>query len=289
LGTGPTADVVLIQRKLLPRWQLQLVRWKSPMLLYDFDDAVFVRDSYSRKGLHSKSRLRRFQATVRAVDGVLAGNAFLQRQAREAGATGLVEVVPTCVDPESYPIAEHRRAGEGVQLVWIGSSSTLHGLEKTRDLLENIGAHCPGLNLKLICDRFLRLAKMHVLDCPWKESREAIDLATADIGISWLPDDPWSSGKCGLKVLQYMAAGLPVVANRVGVQAGLVSHGKTGFLATTPSEWVQAINRLAHDPGLRRQMGQAGRRRVQREFSLAAGAACWIGLLDQLQRRRTAA
>ena len=68
-----------------------------------------------------------------------------------------------------------------------------------------------------------------MLPVPWTEASEAVEIAGADIGISWMPDDAWSRGKCGLKVLQYLAAGLPVVANPVGVQIEMVRHGETGF------------------------------------------------------------
>jgi glycosyltransferase involved in cell wall biosynthesis len=114
-------------------------------------------------------------------------------------------------------------------------------------------------------------------------------LAAADIGISWVPDDDWSRGKCGLKVLQYMAAGLPVVANPVGVHAEMVRHGETGFLAQTPAQWVEAMNCLVHDPPLRRRMGQAGRQRVEEVFSVSIGARRWLVLLDGLRQRREAA
>ena len=106
--------------------------------------------------------------------------------------------------------------------------------------------------------------------------------AAADIGISWLPNDLWSRGKCGLKVLQYMAAGLPVVANPVGVQGDMVRHGETGFLANTDEEWLEAIGRLARDPVLRQCMGRAGRRRVEAHFSVGTGFASWLSLLGRL-------
>src|SRR5207244_2721992 len=112
-----------------------------------------------------------------------------------------------------------------------GSSSTLQGLERTGGLWNEIGRRCPGVVLKLICDKGLSLTHLPVELCSWSETTEATALAAADIGVSWLPDDAWSKGKCGLKVLQYMAAGLPVVANAVGVQTTLIRHGETGFLA----------------------------------------------------------
>src|SRR5262249_23044971 len=143
--------------------------------------------------------------------------------------------------------------------------------------------------LKLICDRFLDLDRLSLLACPWSEEREATEIADSDIGISWLPDDAWSRGKCGLKVLQYMAAGLAVVANPVGRQAEVVRRGRKRFLAETADQWVEAIRRLARDPLLRRQMGQAGRQRAEADFAVARAADKWLALLDDWQRRRQAA
>jgi glycosyltransferase involved in cell wall biosynthesis len=250
---------VIIQRRLLSAWQLYLLRRRAARLVFDFDDAIFLRDSYSPHGLDDPRKARGFARMMRAVDAVAAGNAYLADEARDAGATGIVSVIPTCVDVRRYQAAEHHREGLGVELVWIGSSSTLQGLERIRPLLEAIGRRYPGLRLKLVCDRFLHLERLPVLALRWSEGSEAAELASADIGISWVPDDAWSRGKCGLKLLQYMAAGLPVVANPVGVQTAIVRHGETGFLAETAEQWLEAIGRLAHDAALRRRMGVAGR------------------------------
>jgi glycosyltransferase involved in cell wall biosynthesis len=277
------ADVVILQRRLLPPWLLYLLRCSAPRLVFDFDDAVFLRDSYSPKGLYSAARLHRFMATVETADAVVAGNRYLADEASRWTATpGRVHLVPTCVDPSRYAVARHE--ANGLELVWVGSSSTLRGLEAVVPLLEQVGREVPGARLKLVSDRFLRLDHLPVIERPWGEAGEAGDIAAADVGISWVPDDLWSRGKCGLKVLQYMAAGLPVVANPVGVQAEMVRHGESGFLARTPAEWVAALRQLAADPDLRRRMGAAGRRRVEAEFSVETGAARWVGLLNGLRR-----
>jgi glycosyltransferase involved in cell wall biosynthesis len=281
------ADVVILQRKLLPVWLLYLLRCAAPRLIFDFDDAVFLRDSYSPKGLHSASRLHRFMATVETADAIVAGNSHLANEAvRWATASQRIHVIPTCVEPARYPTARHQ--GPGVELVWVGSSSTLRGLEAVRPLLEEIGRGVRGARLKLVSDRFLHLDHLPVVECPWNESGEASAIAAADIGISWLPDDLWSRGKCGLKVLQYMAAGLPVVANPVGVQTDLVRPDETGLVAHTPAEWIEALRRLAADPDLRRRLGEAGRRRVEAEFSVAAGAARWLAVLNGLRKPTSA-
>lgn len=268
-------DSVILQRKLLPPWQLAILRRQARRLVFDFDDAVLFRDSYDRRGPHSAGRLRRFQATVRRADAVIAGNDFLADCALRAGAPAQrVHLIPTCIDPELYgeppAPALPGESGEGqVQLVWIGSGSTLQGLEDQRELWDLLGEEVPGLKLRVICDRFPNLRKLPVIAVPWSQEWEARDLAAGQIGISWLPDDLWSRGKCGLKVLQYQAAGLPVVANPVGMHNELIEPGVTGFLPSTPEQWVAAVRGLAADARRRRQMGRTARERVAAGFSTA--------------------
>jgi glycosyltransferase involved in cell wall biosynthesis len=278
------ADAVILQRRLLPSWQRRLLRRSVRRLIYDVDDAVFGRDSYSGKGFDSPRRWRRFSATVRRCDAVVCGNDWLRERAIEAGARGSVTVIPTCVDPELYPRSSHASADGAVRLAWIGSGSTLQGLERFRPTIEAIGRSVVSLRLRMICDRFLRFDSLPVEECSWEPATEAMALAGADIGLSWTPDDEWSRGKCGLKVLQYMAAGLPVIANPIGVHAELVEHGVTGLHAETSQEWVDAVKTLAADAALRRRMGAAARMRVENEFSIHHGGRLWRELLQQMPR-----
>lgn len=275
-----TADVVVLQRRLLPAWQIALLRRRVRKLVFDLDDAVFLRDSYSRKSAASASRWRRFRATVQQCDTVVCGNEWLANRASDAGATS-TRVIPTCVDPSAYPVARHD--GDAVRLVWVGSSSTLQGLERARPLFDAIGHALQGVRLKVVCDRFPTFDRLPVDPSLWSETTEASDIAAADIGVAWVPDDDWSRGKCGLKVLQYMAAGLPVIANPVGVHTTMVRPGVSGFLATTAAEWIDAVRQLSRDAELRRRMGAASRRAVEQHYSIAAGGDLWRNLLTSCQ------
>src|SRR5439155_6821650 len=165
---------------------LYFLRRAARVLIFDFDDAIFLRDSYSPKGLHSLRRLQRFAATVESADKVVAGNAGLRDQAARWTAPERIEVMPACLDAAAYPLAEPGHGDEGVELVWIGSASTLQGLAAIQPVLERLGQHDPGLRLKLICDRFLTLRTLPVVRCRWSQAGEAAALAEADIGISWI-------------------------------------------------------------------------------------------------------
>ncbi len=283
LGYVDDADVVVLQRKLLAAWELSRLRYYAKRLIFDFDDAVFLRDSYDPRGNVSGSRLRRFAATITAADTVIAANDWLAKKARVMGARH-VSVIPTCVDPSAYPIAQHQQS-PSMTCVWIGSSSTLNGLERHRDLLEEIGRVVPGLTLRLVCDRTMELAHWRVEHWPWSADTEAKALASSDIGLSLLPDDDWSRGKCGLKVLQYLAAGLPIVGNPIGVTAELT--GDAGIMVETIDQWIAALEQL-RDPIRRRTMGQAGRQRVSEHFSIRAGLHGWHTLLGDLASKRQA-
>ncbi|MDZ4780117.1 MAG: glycosyltransferase [Planctomycetia bacterium] len=263
------ADMVILQRKLLPIWQLQLLRRCAQRLIYDFDDALFHRDSYSRKPAESWTRLSRFWATVYAADLVVAGNEYLANRARTYIEPCRVAVLPTCVTPNHYPVARHERQGEGIELVWIGQHSTLPSLSQAEACLAAAADAIPGLGLRVICDRFPKLAGLPIRAVQWSRGSEATNIAAADIGINWLPDDPWSQGKCGLKVLQYMSAGLPVVGNPVGMNREMIVPGETGFLASTPEEWSEAVRQLAYCAALRRRMGAAARALVNARYSVA--------------------
>lgn len=269
---------VILQRKLLPRWALALLRRRVRRLLFDFDDAVWLRDSYSAKGFDDPKRAARFCATVKACDLVIAGNEYLATEARKFVPADRVCVIPTCVDVAKYPLARPA-SPQSLRLVWVGSSSTLKGLERFAPTLSAIGRAVPGTRLKLICDRFVEFPGLPVERCVWNEATEAAEIASADIGIGWVPDDPWSRGKCGLKVLQYQAAGLPVIANAVGVQADFVRDNATGFRATTTDEWVRVVRTLATAAPLRARLGAAGRKQVEDRFSVEAGGKLWVEAL----------
>jgi len=282
------ADVVIVQRKLLPLWQLRILRRAARCLIYDVDDAVFMRDSYHRRPTTSWQRLVRFWATVYAADAITVGNGYLHERVVSYVEPERVHVIPTCVAPGEYRPTRHDRRDSRIRLAWIGQQATLPSLDRARPQLAAVGAGLPGLELRVICDRFPTLSGVRVVPRLWSPATEAAELAECDVGISWLPDDPWSRGKCGLKVLQYMAAGLPVVANPVGMNRRMVVHGRTGLLATTPAEWAAAIRRLGADPGLRRRMGAAGRRLVEDEFSVDCWGPRFAAVVAQVARKAVA-
>jgi glycosyltransferase involved in cell wall biosynthesis len=274
LRLADSYHAVILQRKLLDPSDARLLRRSARRILYDIDDAVMFH-------AHDVGRVsqwrtnRRFEATARVVDHVVAGNEYLAALFRERGRE--VTILPTCVDPAHYRVKRHEPSG-AVGLVWIGSRSTLPYLRERLPAIEQAALRLPGLRLITIADKTVADAKLPIEHIAWSAEDEAESLIRGDIGIAPTPDDRWTRGKCGFKIIQYMAAGLPAIASPVGANAGIV-RPETGILATTQQEWTDAIVKLASDINLRRAMGCAGRERVEHAYSLAPAADAWAALL----------
>ena len=157
-----------------------------------------------------------------------------------------------------------------MKIGWVGSPSTWQFVEPVLPVLQRIcgrlGAEFAVIgagDVKCFPGSFVK---------PWSQENEVQDLQNLDIGIMPLPDAPWAHGKCGYKLIQYMACGLPTVASPVGVNSAIVAHGQSGYCATNASEWEDYLTRLISDFALRKRMGTSGRQIVESRYSLKVQA-----------------
>jgi len=261
LRLAAAADIVVVLRKTFPRPLLWLLRRLSRRLVFDFDDAIFCNTD----GSSSSTRMRRFAAMAAVCDRLCAGNRFLADTALRFNPT--VTLIPTSVDADRYAGSD-AKPRDFIDLVWIGSSSTRKYLIEALPALRLAAARMPRLRLKIIADFDLPDAGLPTLAIPWSADTEARELLSAHIGIAPMRDDDWSRGKCALKVLQYMAAGLPVVSSNVGANAEVVTSGQTGYLVDDDQSWAERIAMLADDAALRDRLGAEGRARVRADYSI---------------------
>ena len=255
------ADIVILLRKTFPTPLIWLLRCLSHRLIFDFDDAIFCNSD----GSFSKTRMARFSAILRVCDHVWAGNAFLAAVADRFNPS--VTIIPTCIVPDKYKSSEEKPT-DLIDLVWIGSSSTRKYLEQLSPILRVAAQRDSRLRLKIIADFDLHDIGIATHPVAWSTDSEAEELASSHIGIAPMDDDDWSRGKCALKVLQYMASGLPVISSDVGVNAEITEHGKTGLLAKTETAWVDHIIELANNHEMRERLGSAGRERLLAHYSV---------------------
>lgn len=261
-------DLIWLEKEVLPWLPAGMEQWLLPAgipVVSDYDDAIFHRYDLHRSLVIRRVLGRKIDHVMARSALVLAGNPYLAARAVSAG-TPRVEIVPTVVDISAYDAA-HLHAEDGMARIgWIGTPSTWRQyMEPMMPMLSQL-ARESGAKLRAVGAGATLTPELEVM--PWVENTESALIQGMDIGLMPLDDTPWSRGKCGYKIIQYMACGLPVVASPVGVNSDIVEDGVTGFLASTPAEWRQAIARLLRDPELRHRMGSAGRRRVEERYSL---------------------
>lgn len=252
-------DAVFLHKKRLNPLDAFVLRRRARKVIYDFDDAVMYSDKHP--DVPDPKQLRDFQRTVGLADLIIAGNSYLAEHAQRFNDN--VKVLPTGLDISQYDIKITRPNDGKIRLVWIGSKATLPYLKEIKPALEEIGSRLKNAVLRIISDEFFELDNMKVEKCAWSQQTQARDLAECDIGLAPLADNPFARGKCGFKILQYAAAGLPSIASPVGVNAEIVTNGSNGFLAESHSEWVNCICRIVHDEKLRLQMGANARQAVR--------------------------
>ena len=216
---------------------------------------------------------------------VVAGNENLFEYAKNSGAK-YIEWVPTVVDGFRYEIEVNEEVSEKV-IGWIGSPST----EKyILDIKEALTMLSKQYNIRLLLvgatkDIVDKLPGMKVDVVPWDELTEASFIKKMDIGIMPLIDGPWEKGKCGYKLIQYMACGIPVVASPVGINSSIVNNSKSGYLAKNNEQWYICLDKLLRSSIQRETFGISGRAAVDSTYSLQVQAPVLARIFNSIIKK----
>lgn len=263
------ADVLWIEKEafpFLPAFAERLIANGRTPYVVDFDDAVFHTYDRSNSGLVRAILGDKLKPLIRNSSAIFAGNDYLANYARDAGARTILSV-PTGVEPARYPLRGDAKDGP-VRIGWIGTPANARYLAPCVAAM-NALADRHRLELVTIgADRVPDVVGPQ-RNLAWSEESEGELLSQIDIGVMPLTDTPWERGKCGYKLIQYMAAGKPVIASPVGVNATIVTP-EVGSLAADHAGWMAALDQLAGDRALRLRMGEAARQRVERHYSVEA-------------------
>jgi len=282
------ADLVWVEKELMPwapSWIEKPLFSYRGKVVYDFDDAVHEQ---FRDNPHVAVRLtlrNKISRTVAKPSRVLAGNSTLQQYfSTELGVDSIL--FPSTIDTERLSPPKEPLTDETRPFVfgWIGTPVTYETYVKPLlPLFESIAGEL-GAEFWVIGVPEPSEHLQSVKYFPWSREAEAPMLQSLDVGIMPLADDPWSRGKCGYKLLQYMAVGKAVVASPVGVNKEIVSHGKTGYLVRGESDWLRYLRVLAENRNLSAAMGKEGSARVSSNYSLQNAGRQLVDYFDQLAR-----
>ncbi len=267
------SEILYIQKRILPKSIMLMIQRFNPRIVFDLDDAIFLRDQVRENLI----------MMLKSASIVVAGNNYLATYARKYNQN--VVVIPTVVDMNYYYPSNTNRHRFNTRIVigWIGSDPNRGDLEQVKPVIDWLGQKFNDkVIFQIIGNRPLDFdSELRIEFIPWTLESARYALQRFDIGLMPLDDTPWNRGKCGLKLIQYMAVGAATVASPVGVNKEIVLDGRSGYFAKTTEGWKEKLARLIEDIDLRIQMGQQGRKRVEQLFSVEAVLPLLIEVLKR--------
>ena len=285
LWRAPRYDVVFVQRVFFSAPVAWMLRLFSRKVIFDFDDAIFTTEA---PGEDWMSRLRTWHHAralakmLRAASGAIVENTYTAGYAERY--CPRVSIITGPIDTERYSPGKAVEERNGVVLGWIGSYTSAPYLELIRGPLTELGVRHRHLRLCLIGEGGFDTDAVPMEWRPWSLETEIQDLRGFDIGLMPLTDDPWTRGKGGYKLLQYLSMGIPAVSSPVGINREIVEDGVNGFCAGTHDEWVSCLDRLIQDRALRHRLGKAGRAKMERCYSLNRSSRRLLQILNSAAR-----
>ncbi len=270
------ADAVVIHGGLLhfSPWQRPtletLLARKNPRIVFDFFDALWVRRNQDRAMMRSVFRrwltpADGLERVLESVAAVTVSNEYLADYVRKYNSN--VHVLPMVLDVGRYP-AKHHTAASPVVFGWMGNRRNLAQVSAILPSLREAALGRP-LKLRVVCTAPFEADGLpfESVTHPWTPENEIADLVSFDVGLLPLTDGPYERGKSPLKLLQYAAVGLPIIASPTAVDPRVFVDGRSILFASTPGEWRSAIERLAADVKLRASLADGARAAVRQHYS----------------------
>lgn len=254
-------DVTWLERQLVPGF-LTLEPFLKRPYVFDVDDSIWMARAF---GHSSVAWTARNSATV------VAGNNFLADWLSRY--SGVVEIVPTAVDCQHYRQCMTGRDApqDRFTIGWVGTQGNLRYLNLIAGPLKRFLDARKNTKLLIVTDarslpRQLSFDRVELRR--WSPEEELRAFRQMNVGVMPLSDDEWTRGKCSYKMLQYMAAGLPVIVSPVGMNRDVLNHGQLGIPASTEDDWYDAFSTLYGDRAAGERMGAVGRSVAERHFDL---------------------
>ena len=282
LLTARKYDIVWLEKEAapwMPFWMERLLLLHHPKVIVDYDDATFHQYDQHPSPIARLFYQHKIDKIMASAWHVVAGNTYIKARALQAKAKNIM-TLPTVIDLERYATTA-TLVPDVITIGWIESPATAKFLHLLKDVMPLV-SQTRQVRFVAIGANEDQVKDLGMQSLPWSEENEVSDIQSFDIGIMPLPDAPFERGKCGYKLLQYMACGKPVIASAVGANNDIVVPGNNGFLANTTAEWTTALYQLIDDEQLRADLGANGRRMVEEQFALEPATHALLRLFRSL-------
>lgn len=275
-------DIVFIHREAYPLggefFEKILFKLKKPYI-YDFDDSIYLLSSSStNKFITNFKKPHKINKIIKMASCVVAGNKHLADFSMCHNKS--TYILPTPIDTEKYFPFPKVNSGE-IVIGWIGSGTTSQFLDLIKEPFISLSKKFNNIRLVIIGGSFSIKGHTNIINIPWSMSDEIACLRMFDIGIMPMPENDWTKGKCGFKAILYMSMGIPCVCSPVGVNKEIINDNENGYLAGSGEEWISKLSKLIADLELRIKIGTAGRRTIEKKYSVNVNAPKFIDIIKR--------
>ena len=285
LARSSSFDLLWVEKELLPMlpagFEALLRMFKIPYVV-DYDDAVFHRYDMNPNPLIRMLLKYKIDHVMRHAALVIAGNRYLADRAIMARAHRVM-MLPSVVDVSRY-LLKPGVVEPIFSVGWIGAPITVPNLELIRDALNRLHRQVNFQVVLIGAGATNPFPDIPVRKLSWSEETELSIGEIFDVGMMPLIDGPFERGKCGYKLVQYMAGGIPVIASPVGVNAEIVEPGVNGYLAESTEDWLLALHELMNNRSKGIEMGLAGRQKAEKMYNLEVTAPKLMNLLSSVTK-----
>jgi glycosyltransferase involved in cell wall biosynthesis len=262
-----------------PVFEFLLAKVLRKKLIYDFDDAIWMVNTVTPSPLVDMIRsVWKIRYICKWSYKVVGGNAYLCNYASKYNRN--VVLIPTSVDTcKKFASVKTHSNEKKLVIGWTGSHTTMTYLDMIYPVIRKLEEKY-DFTFLVISNKAPEAELRSLRFLPWKKDTEIEDLSKIDIGIMPMFRDPFSEGKCGFKIIQYLSMGIPALATPVGVNATIIEEDRNGFLCEDEQEWYQKLSLLLEDADMRQRMGMNGRKKIEEQFSIKANTEAFINLFS---------
>ncbi|WP_291103363.1 MULTISPECIES: glycosyltransferase family 4 protein [unclassified Flavobacterium] len=267
-------NLIIIEKELFPNlpYFIESFFLKSKLYALDFDDYIATQYKENKnKRFFLKNKIDKL---VSGAKFVTVGNHWYFEEFKSNNLIFL----PTVINLEDYPNVKQNYLTKVVTIVWIGSPTTVKYLQIVVPALQCL-AKKYAIKLKVI-GAAIAIEGVDVEIVDWSAQTEAKELLSSDIGIMPLRDTLWEKGKCGFKLIQYMACGLPVVASRTPANEEIVKNGVNGLIVYNENDWYTKLEELILNESLRERFGKSGRNRIESDYSYQVWGNRYVNMIN---------
>lgn len=281
-------DIIFIQRELfpfLPLFTERLVLWNKGHTVFDFDDAVFHSYDRSSNPVVQLLLKNKIYQLMRHAGLVITGSPYLTQQLQPYN-PNTVEI-PTSIIFEQYRQQTTEQFGKKAgcfRIGWIGSRTTSPGIVMLKEVFLRLQQHYAIELLLVGFDRELlpQLEGVHYICHPWSEATEIPLLRTLDAGIMPMEDNDFNKGKCGFKLIQYMACGVPTVSTPMEANVKINRNGKN-LHAVTEDEWFTCLEQMIlNQDYFRDEVGRENMAIVRDHYSVESNTEVYVRLFEKV-------